>query len=300
MRRSYDREVNRFTRAREILSAELASVRKQDPELDAGDVTAFTMPLLGWALLLALIGVTPLMVIRMSDNTNEVLVPLVASFALAAVCSAVIAWLTASVISGLVTVIVYRKPPRATSLLVTRTVGDSFRRISDATSHLMLLAFVAGLVALGIGLPERRNSADEHSVVDQLLTAQVAILLVALAFAFIAEACLSAADIVDDQSLALAWPWALVIVSLAWVLATSAGPLEFSTLVRRLLTDWLPGTVGDQTQQEAIDDLMPAGARWIASFGALPIVAAIWLWEARRHDGFAALRGPVESAPADN
>lgn len=294
----YDRRVSRFARARGILNAEIASVRRQDPDLDAGDFTAFTLPLLGRAVLIAVIGVTPLMVIRMGDGADEIFVPTVASFALAAVCSAAIAWLAAVVISAFVTVVLYRKPPRSASQLATRTINDSFKRISEGTSNLMLLALIAGLIALAIGLPARTNADAEHSVVEDLLAAQVAILLAALAVAFIAEACRSAADIIDDQSLALAWPWALVIVCLAWMLATVAGPLEFTTMVRRLLAEWLPAMVGDVPQAEAINDVMPRGARWAASFGALPFITLIWLYEARRNDGFAALRGTPDG-PAD-
>jgi hypothetical protein len=285
--------VGRFSRLGTILSEELNAVRRRDPDLDAGEVTAFTLPLLGRATVIALIGVVPLVVIRMGDNADDLFVPLVASFALAAVCSAVITWVVAIVISALVTVVLYRKPPRPASRLVVHTINDSFGRINDATSNLMLLALVAGLIALAIGLPARTNADAEHSVIDDLLAAQVAILLAALAIAFIAEACRSAADIVDDQSLALAWPWALLIVSSAWVLATVAGPLEFTTMVRRLLSEWLPATVGDLSQAEAIDEVIPAGSRWIASFGALPIVALIWYLQASRNDGFAALREPT-------
>ncbi len=127
-------------------------------------------------------------------------------------------------------------------------------------------------------------------MVDDLLAAQVALLLAGLAVAFVAEACRVAADIMDDQSLALAWPWALLIVTISWVLATVAGPLEFTTMVRRLLADWLPETVGDASRQQAIDDVMPGGARWAASFGVVPILIVIWFVQARINNGFAVLR----------
>ena len=128
--------MTRFARARKILRAELETVRRR-LDLDAGEVTAFTLPLLGRAALIVLIGVVPLIVVRMGDDADEVFVPVVASFALATVCAAVITWRQAAiVISALVTVVLYRKPPRLASSLVVRTIDDSFGRISAATSDL--------------------------------------------------------------------------------------------------------------------------------------------------------------------
>ncbi|HPU12677.1 MAG TPA: hypothetical protein PLQ19_02675 [Aeromicrobium sp.] len=282
------------TRARRILSAELEAVRHQDADFDAGDVTAFTLPLLGRALLLAAAGVLPLIVVRVGDETEEVLLPLVASFALAAVCAAVVTWLVAIVFSALITMILYRKPPRSMSKLVVRTIDDSFERVENVTSNLMLLALIAGLLALAIGLPERSTSDLEHSVIEDLLASQVTVLLGVLAVAFLAEAARAAADIVDDQSPALAWFWALLITGGAWVVATIAGPLEFTTMVRRLLVEWLPATVNDMPRAEAINEVMPNGARWIATFGALPAIAVIWYYQARRNNGFDALSATPE------
>ena len=75
-------------------------------------------------------------------------------------------------------------------------------------------------------------------------------------------------------------------------------------MVRRLLVEWLPATVGDVPRNEAIDDVMPGGARWAVSFGALPFVALIWAIAARHNDGFAALSAPADSgdtaAPRDD
>ncbi|MGN0065431.1 MAG: hypothetical protein ACI379_14435 [Nocardioides sp.] len=282
--------MKRFERTRAVLGAELEAVRRRDPDLDAGDVTAFTLPLLGWASLIALVGVLPIVVIRMGDGADELLIPLIASVALAVICSAVVTWVTATVISAFVTVALYRKPAKGASKLVVRTTIDSFDRINNSTSTLMLLALVAGLVALAVGLPARKGADAAHSVVEDLLTSQVAVLFVGLAILFLAEACRTAADIIDDQSPALAWPWALVIVGAAWAVATVAGPLEFTTMVRRLLEEWLPATVGDRPRAEAINDLLPRWTRWLAAFGSLPVIAAIWWVEAWRNDGLAALR----------
>ena len=53
-----------FRRARSVLKAELASIRRSDPDLDAGDITLFTLPLVVRAAALAAIGVVPLLVVR--------------------------------------------------------------------------------------------------------------------------------------------------------------------------------------------------------------------------------------------
>lgn len=285
--------MSRFSRSRRILADELDAVRRQDADLDAAEAAAFAWPLLWRALLLVVVGVLPLMVVRMGDEADEVLVPLVASFALAAVCAAVITWLVAIVISTVVTMALYRNPPRQSSRLVMRVVEESFGRVSNGTSDLMLLALVVGLIALAVGLPTRGNADQATSVVEDLLAAQVALLLGVLAIAFIAEACRAAADIVDDQSPALAWPWAWLIMVAAWVIATVAGPLEFTTMVRKLLTEWLPATVGDVPRAEAIEDVMPAGARWWSTFGAIPVLTLIWYVQARRLHGFDALQQPT-------
>jgi hypothetical protein len=59
-------------------------------------------------------------------------------------------------------------------------------------------------------MPARRGDELSNPVLADLLAAQVAVR--------------SAADIVDDQSLMLAWPWALVIACLSWTLATMVRP----------------------------------------------------------------------------
>ena len=235
--------MGRFVRAREILTNELEAVRQQHADLDTHEVTAFTIPLLTRAVLLVTIGVIALMVVRAGDDVDEVFVSVVASFALAAVAAAVITWLFAIILSTFITMVIYRKPPKQSSRLATRTIDDSFGRIEDVTSAFMLLALVVGLIALAVGLPTRSNADASTSVVEDLLMAQVAILLAILAIAFLAEAARASADVVDDQSPALAWPWALFIIATAWVLATVAGPLEFTTMVRRLLVEWLPATI---------------------------------------------------------
>ena len=173
--------------ARAVLSAEVAAIRRRDPDLDAGDITTFTFPLLVRLVGVLAVGVVPLLVIRSGGDTDALLVPLVGSLALAIICTAVVAWLVSIVISGLVVMVLYRTGPRASSQLVVRTLTESFERVSDATSHITLLALVAGLISLAIGLPTRRANELAYSVLDDLLTAQIAVLLAALGFAFVAE-----------------------------------------------------------------------------------------------------------------
>ncbi|MGU3502148.1 hypothetical protein [Mycobacterium sp. C31M] len=128
-----------------------------------------------------------------------------------------------------------------------RTLTGSFERVSDSRSHITLLALVAGLLSLAIGLPTR--SADElaNSVLDDLLAARVGVLLAVLGPAFLAESVRCAADFVDDQSLMLAWPWALAfgpVPLIAAVWAFSAWRLDGFTHLRDFLTgtDDVPAT----------------------------------------------------------
>lgn len=277
-------------RARAVLHAEISAIRRRDPDVDAGDLTMFTVPLLVRAAGVLAIGVVPLLVVRSSDDADSLLVPLIGSVALVVISTAVVAWLTAIVISGLVVMILYRTGPAASSQLVVRILTDSFRRISDSSSHLTLLALVAGLLSLAIGLPTRRSDDLANSVIDDLLAAQVGVLLTVLAIAFIAESIRSAADIVDDQSLMLAWPWALVIACVSWTAATAFGPFEITRMLTILLNDWLPAVVDGVPRQQVIGELLPAGARWWAAFGPVPVIALIWVIEAWRRDGFTHLR----------
>ena len=275
---------------RSVLSTEWDAVRNRRLDLNPADLTRFTFPLLlGLAGVLAF-GALPMVVIRSSATTDDVLVPLLGSLALTAVGTAVMTWLIATVVSGLVLVVVYRTPPATSSRLVIRTVVDSFDRVSDTTARLATLALVAGLVALAIGLPTRDDELA-HSVIEDLLAAQVGALLAALGIAYLAEAVRCAAEVVDRQSLLLAWPWSFGISCVSWIVATSVGPFHTSRLLAILLNEWLPATVNGRPRAEVIADLLPAGANWWAAFALLPVIAVVWAVEARRHDGFAQLRG---------
>lgn len=279
-----------FQRARTVLQAELASIRRTDPDLDARDITLFTLPLVARAAGIAALGVVPLLVVRNGTDENSQLVPIIGSLALVLICAAVVAWLTSIVISALVVMILYRTRPAASSRLVVRSLTDSFMRIDDSTSALALLALLAGLVSLAFGLPTRSHDELSNPVLDDLVAAQAGVLLAVLGVAFIGESIRSAADIVDDQSLLLAWPWALLISCVSWVLATAAGPFEATRMLTILLTEWLPATVDGAPRDQVISQLVPPSARWWVSFGPLPLIAAVWAYQAKRHGGLVQLR----------
>ena len=277
-------------RAKSVLSAEFGAMRRRDIDLDAGELASFTLPLLLGLLTIVAIGVVPLVVIRSSAETDALLVPLVGSFALAAICTGAVAWLTALLLSGVVVMVLYRTGARAASGLVMRTGVDSFARIEDNTGRIALLTVVMGLLALAFGLPTREWAEDSTTVLDDLLAAQLACLIAVLSVAFVAESIRCAADIVDDQSPLLAWPWALLIASAGWSLATVVGPFETTRMITLLLSGWLPEVIDGEPRDQVIADLLPAGARWWAAFGPLPFIAAIWSVQAWRHGGLVHIR----------
>lgn len=273
-----------------MLSTETEAIRNRKLDLNPADLTRFTFPLLlGLAGVLAF-GAVPMVVIRSSVDADDVLVPLLGSLALTAVGTAVMTWLIATIVSGLVLVVVYRTAPATSSRLVIRTIVDSFDRVSDTTARLATLALVAGLVALAIGLPTRRDDELAHSVIEDLLGAQVGVLLAALGIAYLAETVRCAAEVVDKQSLLLAWPWSLGISWISWIVATSVGPFQTSRLLAIFLNEWLPASVNGTPRAEVIADLLPAGANWWAAFALLPVIVVVWAFEAHRHNGFANMR----------
>ena len=277
-----------------MLRAEVASIRRHDPDVDAGEIAGFTLPLLLRVVGVGAIGVVPLLVVRNGSDDNAELIPILGSLALVLICAAVVSWLLSVVISGLVVMVLYQTRPAASSKLVTRILTESFMRVDDIVSALMLLALLGGLVSLAFGLPTRSGDDQSNPVIDDLLTAQVGVFIVALGIMFIGESIRSAADIVDDQSLMLAWPWALLIACVSWVLATVAGPFEATRMLTLLLHDWLPAYVDGTSRDEVIRGLVPPGARWWVAFGALPVITLIWAYQAWRHEGFSYLRGFVQ------
>lgn len=272
------------------MSAEIAAIRRSDPDLDPGDIAGFTFPILVRVLGVCVVGAVPLLVVRNSQSENSQLVPAIASFALVLICAAVVTWLISIVLSGLVVMVLYRTRPAASSKLVMNVLTASFIRINEATSALMLLALLTGLLSLAAGLPTRMDDELANSVIDDLLAAQIGVLLVALGCAFIVESIRSAAHIVDDQSLLLAWPWALLIASLAWVLGTAFGPFEATRMLTILLHEWLPAVVDGRPSAQVIAEVATPAARWWVAFGPLPIIATIWAYQAHRHGGFLAIR----------
>lgn len=277
-------------RAKAVLAVELAAIRRQDPDFDAVGLGRFGAPLLLRLAAVLALGVVPLIVIRMGDDADDLLVPVVGSLALAVVCTAVVTWLLSVVLSGVVIMIIYRQRPALMSDKVVDVATESFGRISSFTSDATLVTLVAGLLALAIGLPTRSGDALEHSVIEDLLTAQVACLLVLLAFGFLAEAIRAAADIVDDQSILLAWPWALVISTLGVVLASVAGPFEITAIVTRLLAEWLPADVNGRPRAEVIAEIVPQHARRMVLIAAFPVMLAVWTWQVVRCGGLESLR----------
>ena len=158
---------------------------------------------------------------------------------------------------------------------------------------------VAGLLSLAIGLPVRQGG-DANSLLDDLLAAQLACLLVALSIAFLAESIRCAADIVDDQSVLLAWPWALLIASLGWSLAAVAGPFETTRILSILLNQWLPPVVDGMPRQQIIEEYLPPAARWWAAFGPLPLIVGLWAYDVWRHNGLTHLRKLVREDSSES
>ncbi|MDQ2636012.1 MAG: hypothetical protein M3Y83_03935, partial [Actinomycetota bacterium] len=163
-----------------MLRTEIDTVRHRKLDLNPADLTRFTFPLLLRLVGVLAFGTVPLLVIRSGVDADDVLVPLLGSVALTAVGTAVVTWVIATAVSGLVLVVFYRTSPAESSRLVIRTVVDSFERVSDITARLATLALLAGVVALAIGLPTRRDAELAHSVLDDLLAAQIGVLLAAL------------------------------------------------------------------------------------------------------------------------
>ncbi|MFN8068315.1 MAG: hypothetical protein U0R77_05905 [Mycolicibacterium insubricum] len=287
-------------RMRAVLGTELNAIRRRSPDVDPADIAGFTLPLLVRAAGVLAVGMVPLLVIRNGSEDNAELVPILSSIALMVICAAVVSWLMSVVLSGLVVMILYRTRASTSSHLVMRILRESFRRVDDTTSALVLLVLVAGMLSLAFGLPIRSGDDQANSVLDDLLAAQLGVLIFALGFAFLAESIRSAADIVDDQSPLLAWPWALLIASLSWVLATVAGPFEATRMLSILLHDWLPAEVDGIPRDELIAEMVPAGARWWLAFGPLPAIAALWAYEAWHNGGLVALRTFLSASTPDD
>ena len=61
-------------------------------------------------------------------------------------------------------------------------------------------------------------------------------------------------------------------------------------MITLLLTGWLPPVIDGQSRDEVIAYLIPAGPRWWAALGPLPVIAAIWAYQAWRLNGLMHIR----------
>ena len=57
-----------------------------------------------------------------------------------------------------------------------------------------------------------------------------------------------------------------------------------------LLNEWLPAMVDGVPRDQVIHELVPNGARWWVAFGPIPIIVAVWAYEAWRLGGFGHVR----------
>ncbi|QAY64259.1 hypothetical protein ET495_14780 [Xylanimonas allomyrinae] len=284
---------------RAALRREAATIRARDPEVDASDIGAFATPLVVRLVLFALVGLVPLLGIRMADDVDAtVFGPLLASAALAAISATAVAWLLAIMLAGLTVLVVYREAPRRASRSVSRAARESFERISTFTSTLTLVSLIAGLVGLSFGLPTRRASDLETSVLEDLLAAQLGVLLVVLAVGFVVEAQRAAADVLDAESRIFAWPFALALTVVALFVATSLGPFEPTSLIAKLLTEWLPADVGGVPRAQAVREAVPSSLRaWVVT-AIVPVAVVVWVLTTRTLGVLPRLRADVAAAGA--
>ncbi|MEP9394470.1 hypothetical protein ABLE94_19745 [Gordonia sp. VNK1] len=277
-----------------LMTAEWRVIRGKDPDLDALDLTEFSGPLLASGLVVAVVGVLPLIGTRLISDAA--FGPLVGSFALAGVATSAVAWMLSIVIAGLVVLIVYHVSPKAASATTEQAARASFQRINDATSSVTLVALISGLVSLALALPAMQSSDDESSVLEELLSAQIACLLLALVLGFSVEAIRSVSAILGSQVQVIASIGAFVITLISFYLASSVGPFEPVSLTRTLLDSWLPADVDGVPRDQVIDDLLPAHARAYIAAAITPYLAILWLVLGRRSGDLARLRTAIRRA----
>jgi hypothetical protein len=284
---------------RAALRREAATIRARDPDVDVGDLGAFATPLVLRLVLLVLVGLVPLLGIRMADDADAtVFGPLLASAALAAISATAVAWLLAILLGGLMVLVVYREAPRQASRSVSTATRASFERISGFTSTLTLVSLIAGLVALSFGLPGRRSSDLETSVLDDLLAAQLGVLLVVLALGFVVEAQRAAADVLDSESRIFAWPFALLLTVVALFVATAVGPFEPTALIAKLLTEWLPADVDGVPRAQVVREAVPRDLRLWVAVAIIPFAVVVWTITTRALGVLPRLRSDIRAAGA--
>lgn len=281
---------------RQLTAAEWHVIRGRDPDLDAVEISEFSGPLLAGGLVIAIVGVLPLVGTRLSDSADSLFGPLIGSFALAAVCTTTVAWLLSALISGLVVLIVYDVGPKVASAATEGAMRGSFARIEGAASSVTLVALISGLISLAIGLPSMASSDDESSVIEELLSAQVACLLLVLMLGFTVESIRTAAEILGSQVRVIGWLGSLAIVLISFYLASSAGPFAPVKLKRNILEAWLPAEVDGVSRAQVISDVMPNNSYLWSMLIIAPFVIIMWFATAWRLGAIRNLRAAVRVA----
>ena len=281
---------------RQLTAAEWHVIRGRDPDLDAVEISEFSGPLLAGGLVIATVGVLPLVGTRLSDSADSLFGPLIGSFALAAVCTTTVAWLLSALISGLVVLIVYDVGPKVASAATEGAMRGSFARIEGAASSVTLVALISGLISLAIGLPSMASSDDESSVIEELLSAQVACLLLVLMLGFTVESIRTAAEILGSQVRVIGWLGSLAIVLTSFYIASSAGPFAPVKLTRNILEAWLPAEVDGVSRAQVISDVMPNNSYLWSMLIIAPFVIIMWFATAWRLGAIRNLRAAVRAA----
>ncbi|MGW0037030.1 hypothetical protein [Gordonia sp. NPDC003376] len=284
-------EVHWIRGTRRILAAEWRVIRGHDPDLDPIAITEYSGPLLVAGIAIAIVGILPLVGTHL--GSDAVFGPLIGSFALAAVATTTIAWLLATVLAGLVVLVVYHASPKTATMTTEHAARASFDRITGISSSVTLIAFISGLVSLAIALPRLESTDDEDSVLARLLSAQVACLLLALVLAFTVEALRTATAILGSQVKVIASVGGLLITLVAFHLAATVGPFEPIALTRTLLDAWLPATVDGTPRDEVIADLLPGSAHLWTALTVTGYVVVMWLLLGWRTGDLRRLRAAV-------
>ena len=135
---------------------------------------------------------------------------------------------------------------------------------------------ISGLISLAIGLPNMASSDDESSVIEELLSAQVACLLLVLMLGFAAESIRTSAEILGSQVKVIGWLGSLVIVLISFYLASSAGPFAPVKLTRNILEAWLPADIDGVPRAQVISDVMPNNSYLWSMLIIAPFVIIMW------------------------
>ncbi len=250
---------------------------------DARSIVRYSLPLGARLIGVAAVAAVPTLAIHLGSGTDDERVAILGSLALAAAASAVVTWAAAVAVAGLIVIIRARTGdarrdqtnPHTESVRIFDVLSESLDRISDSTSHLATLALVAGLVSLAIGLPATSNG---KSVLDELLAAQVAVLIAVLGFAFIAEAIRCGAVLLNPEK--PSWTVALTFTAVIWVIVTLSPPFKTTRMMGILLRDW---DDSGTPEAKAVTDL-PPHVGWLVPVGGLVVMIVVHVFDVRRHD----------------